>query len=121
MPWRERKEHAIACSAGSDRHGVTPMDEDGVRKCAEELLRMSGAEFLQHVEDRRRDRKAKIDRILRRACGATFDEKFKNSDDVLKALYADDVATRKLALFALHGPWGQAAGASALPGLKKWH
>jgi glycogen debranching enzyme len=85
-------------------------EKEELKKLVKEVLRMSSAELERYHEERSRVRKRGLDSIMRKACGATFDEKFKNPDDVLKGLSADDAATRNLALYALLGPWERAAG-----------
>jgi hypothetical protein len=88
------------------------MNEEEVRKRAEEISRMSSEEFIRDRDLRRRDRKRDMDAITRKWFRSTFDEEFRSVDDVLNRLHADEPRLRRLALFAVLGPWCRSVGHS---------
>lgn len=96
------------------------MDNEQVKKRAEELCRMTPQEFRRDCELRNRERKHAFDGLTRKWFGSTFDEEFSSADDIRKALYSDKPNLRKLALLAVLFPdWNGAAGPEQLSYIEK--
>jgi len=90
------------------------MKDEQTRKRAEEITRMSNEEFIRDQDLRKRDRKRHFDAATRKWFGSTFDDEFKSVDDVLTGLHAKEPGIRKLALFAVRGPWRHSVGSKPL-------
>jgi hypothetical protein len=85
------------------------MDEEQIKRRAEQLARMSNAELLHDQEIKRQEHRQVVDALARKVHGATFDDKFKSIDEVGRGLYAEEASTRNLALWALAWAWRDSA------------